>query len=421
MITDSVRDGGLILEKLDIDLKDKITFVPEDELRATNELTLRRRIRYGHAHSLHPHHLPVTSLEAGDMETPSAVLQLPTEIWREIVSDSNFLILGSEKDGIPRSLLLLGREKITSCPKTVPPAYRERPEALRALSQTCRALRAIFFPLLWEYVEACFESKNGRTAWHASVANVLLKRCTALVKPENMAIARHVRVVSVSLSWHKIAVAAPLFAQCLEALPNLDTLHILYLKSKWQGTINTAFEDKELPGVRTIILPSGAHGILAACPNVRDVSCNEESGAKLFDTLIGCCPEVERIQGFQLTTAKLKKLSKHLRNLREIAIPFDADIDSLSVIKRLSKIELLARKSDDDDESEIDDGDDSAGMALHETKHERINAARTVLKSSAGEDPKRIKISYWADIVGMLGMAEITYGKYWVMTEEFDA
>ncbi|KAJ7757467.1 hypothetical protein B0H16DRAFT_665143 [Mycena metata] len=244
------------------------------------------------------------------METPSSVLQLPTEIWLQIFSDSNFLILGSERDGVPRSLLLLDRGKFASSPKTVPLAYLERQEALRTLSQTCRALRAILFTLLWERVQACFDSKNGQTTWHANVANVLLRSCKALVKTENLFIARHVRVVSVSLSWHKIAVVAPLFAQCLEALPNLDTLHILYLESKWAGTIDTAFADKELPGVRTIILPRGAYGILAACPNAHDVSCTDERGTQLFDTLVECCSEVERLQGFQLTTVKLKSLSK---------------------------------------------------------------------------------------------------------------
>ncbi|KAJ7187132.1 hypothetical protein C8R46DRAFT_285000 [Mycena filopes] len=360
-----------------------------------------------------------------DTGIANAVLQVPTEVWLEIVSDTNFLLLGSEKDGIPRSLLLLGRERISSCPKTVPPAYRERPAALRALSQTCRALRVIFLPLLWEYLEACFPSKDGNEAWHTRVANVLLDRCKALVKAENVGLARYVRVVSVSLSRHNITILAPWFARCLAALPNLDTLHILYLRSKWEETVAVAFEVTALPGVRTIILPSSARGILAACPNVRDVSCNEETGTKLFKTLLEQCPEVERIEGFQLTPAKLKKLAKHLRNLREIAIPVDMGIDSLSVIKNLSKIELLARRSEDIDESEIDDGDDSAGMArkrkIHKTKHERINAARAVLKASAGQGPKRIKISYWEDITGMLGMAQVTYGKYWIKTEEFDA
>ncbi|KAJ7102839.1 hypothetical protein C8R44DRAFT_746809 [Mycena epipterygia] len=359
---------------------------------------------------------------AVELENRNPVLEIPTEIWLEIVSGANFLILQSEKDGIPRSLLLLSRSKISSCPKTTPPAYRVRPETLRALSQTCRAFRAVFLPLLWEHVEACFESKDG-AAWHARVANVLLDRCKGLLKRENRNIARHVRVISVSLSWHRIAVVMPLFAQCLQSLPNLDTLHVLYLKSKWEKTVTAVFEDIELPGVRTIILPSYTHAILAACPNVRDVSCNEETGAKLFDTLVDCCPKVERIQGFQLTPAKLKKLSKSLPNLREIAVPTDMNISSLSVLERLSVIELMARRWDDVDESDIDEDDFSASTArkrkILQTERKHTDAARAVLQASAGKAPKSIKVTYWEDITGMVGMMDITYGRYWVKTEEF--
>ncbi|KAJ7667396.1 hypothetical protein B0H17DRAFT_1210199 [Mycena rosella] len=353
----------------------------------------------------------------------TALLDIPTEIWLEIVSDSNFLILQSEKDGIPRSLLLLSRSTIPSCPKTIPSAYRGRPETLRALSQSCRALRSVFLPLLWERVEACFEPKDG-TAWYARVANVLLARCRGLMKPENRSIAHHVRVVSVSLSWHRIDVVMPLFAQCLESLLNLDTLHILHLKSKSEKTVTAAFEDVELPGLRTIILPSYAHGILAACPNVRDVSCNEETGAILFKTLIDCCPNVERIQGFELNSTKLKKLAKGLPKLREIAVPYDMDINSLSVFKGLSVIELIGRMWDYVEESDFDEEDFSPSTARKrktlQTKRQRTDAARAVLKASAGKGPKRVKVSYWESITGMVGMTDITYGKYWVSSEVFD-
>jgi hypothetical protein len=46
----------------------------------------------------------------------------------------------------------------------------------------------------------------------------------------------------------------PLFAQCLESFPNLDTLHILYCHADYEEKVTAAFEDIELPGVHTIIL-----------------------------------------------------------------------------------------------------------------------------------------------------------------------
>ncbi|KAJ7174528.1 hypothetical protein C8R46DRAFT_91196 [Mycena filopes] len=348
----------------------------------------------------------------------SKALKVPPELWLEIVSDYYLRNLSSKRDGFPRSLLLLSRSKIKSSPKTIPTSYRERPEALRALSQTTRALRAVFLPLLWEYVEACFIPKDD-TTWSKRVASVLLKRCKGLMKHENQGLAQHVRVVSVSLSSNRMAETFPLFAQCLASLPNLDTLHILHLESKREGDVTAAFKTVELPGVRYIILPSYAHAILAACPDVRDVSCNEEIGTKLFDTLIKYCPSVERIQGFQLTSSKLKKLSKSIPNLREIAVPATMNISSLSVLKHLSAIELITDAEDQDD-SEVSDPDEGFAAAGSATIEAYVAVARSVLSGSSGTAPKRITVSYWQDITEMWGMADITYGQYWERAEEFD-
>ncbi|KAJ6558377.1 hypothetical protein B0H19DRAFT_1150933 [Mycena capillaripes] len=368
--------------------------------------------------------IKTTTGKGADVKPNGAALRVPTEIWLEIVSDSHFLILGSEKDGIPRSLLLLSRGKIESSPKTIPLAHREWPEILRTLSQTCRTFRAIFLPLLWEHVEACFAPKNGRD-WSTRVADVLLDRSNGLMKRENQDLARFVRVFSVSLSSHRIAAVVPLFARCLVSLPNLDTLHILYLESQWERNVTVAFRGVNLPGVRTIILPTYAHGILAACPSVRDVSCNDETGETLFETLISCCPEVERIQGFELTSAKLRGLFRSLLKLREVAVPANMDMSSLGDIKSLSIIELIAKRWEYVDETEIDPEDFSPSTAykrkLLQTKQRRIDATRAVLRASAGKAPKRIKMSYWQDITGMVGVTEHTYGQYWVRAEDFDA
>ncbi|KAJ6452891.1 hypothetical protein C8R47DRAFT_1204257 [Mycena vitilis] len=339
-------------------------------------------------------------------------LKIPTEIWAEIVSDSDFRVLGSVKDGMARSLLLLSRSKIKSCPKTVPTGYRERPETLRALSQTCRALRGIFLPLFWEHLEACLIPKTTAT-WGARVAKVLLDRCKGLMKSESLR--SYVRIVSVSFSSYHIDEVVPLFAKCLLSLPNLDTLHILHLQSKFEEIVTAGFKNIELPSTRAIILPSYAHSILAACPNVRDVSCNEETGAKLLNTLVKRCPSVERIQGFKLTSSKLKDLSKALPNLREIAVPASMNISSLLVLKRLSVIELIANCEDEEgsETGSDDDGEGEERQEISTARRAQVDAARAVLKASSGTAPKRIKMSYWEDITGMLGMAEITYGQYW--------
>ncbi|KAJ6480252.1 hypothetical protein C8R45DRAFT_350224 [Mycena sanguinolenta] len=224
-------------------------------------------------------------------------------------------------------------------------------------------------------------------------------------------------VFSVSLSSDRIGTVVPLFARCLASLPNLNTLNIMYLQSKWERNVTAEFRNIQLPTVQTIILPSHAHGILRACPNVRDVSCNEEAGEKLLDTLIQHCPKVGRIQGFEITDEVLDELCEGLPNLREIVVPADMDISSLSVLKNLSVIELMTNQEEDPDDCEYADVDLEE---LAETKRRRIEAARAVLRTSSGKAPKYIKLSYWEEITGMLGMMEITYGQYWVGAEEIE-
>ncbi|KAK7028543.1 hypothetical protein R3P38DRAFT_2937088 [Favolaschia claudopus] len=347
------------------------------------------------------------------------VFNVPIEIWEQIVSASNFLILGSEKDGIPRSLLLLGRSRITSCPKVInAPLYWEHPTTLRALSQTCRAFRAIFLPLLWERVEACFQPKNSLSSqWNKRVAMALLHKCKGLLKPQNQSLASYPRinsplnVMSVSFSGHRIKEVAPLFAKCLASLPNLDTLHILHLQSKYGELLDDVFEDVEMKRLRTIIIPSSAYGVLASAPNVRDVSCNEGKADVLLDTILEFCPNVERLQGFEITTLKqkrLKEVAAGLPKLREIVVPSHSKIDALAVFKHLTLIELIGYPSLRKKESE--------------EKQRYIEAASKILRASdAAKKTKRVvRVSYWPEITGMLGMMTITYGRYWEGAEDFE-
>ncbi|KAJ6541991.1 hypothetical protein DFH09DRAFT_1393209 [Mycena vulgaris] len=141
-----------------------------------------------------------------------------------------------------------------------PGLSRAARDAARVTAAMLR-LPAVFLPLPWERVEACFEARNG-TAWRVRVANVLLDRCKGLTKRQNQGSARHARyvlgarlpvcffmVVSVFILSHQIAVVMPVFAQCLESLPTLDTLDILHLKSTCEDTVADGFEHIELPGV----------------------------------------------------------------------------------------------------------------------------------------------------------------------------
>jgi hypothetical protein len=74
----------------------------------------------------------------------------------------------------------------------LPSRYLERTTALRLLSQTCKLWRNIFFPLLWERLEACL-SHSSTGAWYKIYGESLIRKSSLVC--ENPEIASHVRCV----------------------------------------------------------------------------------------------------------------------------------------------------------------------------------------------------------------------------------
>jgi hypothetical protein len=114
--------------------------------------------------------------------TRSTLLELPLELIMEIISHFDCLPLITSK---------LNYYHFSDDPR-VSGWYLERTNALRALSQTCRSWRNLFFPLLWERLEPCLihfglDKRSERKA-------DLLMRMSAFVC-ENPEIASHVRCV----------------------------------------------------------------------------------------------------------------------------------------------------------------------------------------------------------------------------------
>lgn len=75
---------------------------------------------------------------------------------------------------------------------TLPVHYRDRPEALRALSQTCRSLRAAFLPLLWENMDVCATMRTGKpNSFFKALGDILHRTSEGLIEqPEFLA---HIR------------------------------------------------------------------------------------------------------------------------------------------------------------------------------------------------------------------------------------
>ncbi|KIJ48934.1 hypothetical protein M422DRAFT_777788 [Sphaerobolus stellatus SS14] len=179
-----------------------------------------------------------------------------------------------------------------------------RQDAHRALSQTCRAVRTFFLPLLWENFDVY--TKREGTVWYKRVSRQLEKGSLFLADPENKVIASYIRTVRVVLIHCSTQTVLPAFVDCLSSLPNVHTLHILYAHSEMTTQLKNAFEGSTFPSIRKITLPSCAHNILRCCPNVTFVKCVEEDGSKLIGAITKSCKKVEALERIEPNTNVVK-------------------------------------------------------------------------------------------------------------------
>ena len=121
--------------------------------------------------------------------TGSTLFKLPLELIMDILSYFDCLPIFTNK----LNLSLFGIDPRVSR------RYLERTDVLRALSQTCRSWRNLFFPLLWERLEPCSVMDDGSGNWFESNMDSLIRK-SALVC-ENPEIASHVRCVQIRTLW----------------------------------------------------------------------------------------------------------------------------------------------------------------------------------------------------------------------------
>ncbi|KAJ7466127.1 hypothetical protein FB451DRAFT_1402520 [Mycena latifolia] len=152
------------------------------------------------------------------------------------------LLLGPVNTTGPPSLPVETLHEITSyfagapisC--TISKVLPGRPEALRALSHTCRHLRSVFLAQSWERLEVCasrsvVESRersaldgiNGSKKLPKDLARKLVRQ-TEILTVHNPSLAQYVRVVSVVLIGWSAETVFPKFFHCLSLLTHLETI-----------------------------------------------------------------------------------------------------------------------------------------------------------------------------------------------------
>ncbi|KAH6917082.1 hypothetical protein BKA70DRAFT_1417857 [Coprinopsis sp. MPI-PUGE-AT-0042] len=236
----------------------------------------------------------------------------------------------------------------------LPARYLERPHVLRSLSQTCVAYRNLFLPILWENLDACVEDKEGKEQFFRHSGETLTRKCKGLLETQELA--AMVRTVNVVLTRYKPDEVLPAFTNCLQAMSNLQTLHILHAHTQMTTKIREGFEGVTLPTVRNLIIPGYCHELLKCCPEARSVRCTRDDGSKLVTVIKKSCKKVEEMRGFVLNSINLtKRLVAAAPNLKTLEIRTfyakdDAIINTLKGLKNLSTIDILLERDSNDNE-----------------------------------------------------------------------
>jgi hypothetical protein len=106
------------------------------------------------------------------------------------------------------------------------------------------------------------------------------------------------RVVNVILQSYCYDRVLAELARCLALFPNLHTLQVLGLREEITYRV---FKGLTFPQIRTLVVPSPGHYILAACPNVKDVTCIGGCPEAFWRTLFAHCPNVVSLGDFGRT------------------------------------------------------------------------------------------------------------------------
>ncbi|KAJ7481956.1 hypothetical protein FB451DRAFT_1444746, partial [Mycena latifolia] len=180
--------------------------------------------------------------------------------------------------------------------KVLPGMHLERPEALRALSHTCRRLRSVFLAQAWERLEVCasrsvVESRERSALYEINRSKKLAKdlarelvRQTEILSPQPPLLIYR-SIVSVVLAGWSADTVFPAFFHCLSLLPHLETIQVLLFPSIFSKTmtgntfsrlipspLDPALRGRIFPAVRTLILHPNAFEIVRCCPNTERLS-----------------------------------------------------------------------------------------------------------------------------------------------------
>ncbi|CAL1702731.1 unnamed protein product [Somion occarium] len=218
-----------------------------------------------------------------------ALAKLPAELFDEIISYLRVLPLSFYYD----TYYDKARGNLPH------PQFRERTDALRALSATCRALRDISYHRLWSRLDICWVPSEEAGTWYKYVMQSLQTKSKGVVS---------------SSDYLKESIR-----DLLEALPNLSTIQVITCRIP--GDFGRATQGLSCPNVRTVVIPTDCHAVLKACPNTMHVRCAGGSGVTLIGSLkFSKCETLDGMINWVKDMKTVDRLIKNAPNLRKIEI-----------------------------------------------------------------------------------------------------
>ncbi|KAF5332274.1 hypothetical protein D9611_008045 [Ephemerocybe angulata] len=275
---------------------------------------------------------------------------------------------------------------------TLEKAYLERPDTLRALSQTCVAYRRRILPLVWGQLDACVSTREevdvdrSEWKWFQHVGLALFRKCTWLIHHPEHGI--FVRDIHVSISRFQVDIILSAFIKCLRSLPNLRSIHILHAYTAIGPPLRRLTDGLSFPSVQTFIGPNYCCGLMKCCGDVRIVECNREDGAKLVSAMRRNCRQVEVVRGINLEgeVPLVKQLTRFAPNIRSLQVGVRLSNNFISHLKEFKNITAM--------EIQVPQDYSVYPLPTEEEVKDTENSIREVLCCSEATGDRRLQISY---------------------------
>ncbi|KAJ7493704.1 hypothetical protein FB451DRAFT_448167 [Mycena latifolia] len=214
-------------------------------------------------------------------------------------------------------------------------------DTLRALSQTCRILRGIFLPVLWERVHACFTTRIVLKRKIKRRAKMLERRMIGIQKTPY--VLPHIRSLSVTLeectmgNWQPMAQ----FIRVLQLLPNLRNLTILWAPRAMVSVLVTSMQDKVFPSVLSLAIQNTLAPILQCFPNVQTLTCQESYCITLLGAAKDCCQHLHTVNNISLSPPVLTRLREAIPQVKRLSIWRDIYLTHMALLEGMDSLSDL--------------------------------------------------------------------------------